>query len=334
MKKNQTPSFMHPATALSAATGSRLDHEPFCYGFVQARKMQSGKYVAELQLRRADGVLLAFAESGTGISGLETGAHVLVSGVMTCHRDIRYLSVSQAVQAVDLPPEWKLNLIDRDMIANFKDFVMLREIVWRLDEEMRGVICEVLTHADIAPGFFLAPASVAGHHAVAGGNLRHAVEVALTVARPVEGEGGELDCDLAIAAALLHDTGKALEYEAKGNGAWQMSLRGKLIGHKLTGYEYVAAAIRDCNLAPERALSLLHCLSATNAPAYVGMRSPGCLEAQIVGMADRLSGQTDLFSQLRVPGAFMGRRHKHLTEQPFFPAHTLQLSAPAHGEKA
>jgi hypothetical protein len=296
--------------------------------------MQPGRRVVQLQLSRADGTMLAFAEAATGAGGLETGAHVLVSGATTCHRDIRYLYVSQVVQAVDLPPEWKLNLIDRDMIANFNDFAMLREIIWRLDKEMRGVICEVLTHADIAPGFFLAPASVAGHHSVAGGNLRHAVEVALTVARLVEGKGAELDLDLAIAAAILHDTGKALEYEAKGNGAWQMSLRGKLIGHKLTGYEYVAAAIRECNLAPERALSLLHCLSATTAPAYVGMRSPGCLEAQIVGMADRLSGQTDLFSQLRVPGAFLGRRNAHLNEQPFFPAHTHQLGAPAQGEKA
>jgi putative nucleotidyltransferase with HDIG domain len=332
MKQNQTPSFMHPATALSAATGTRLDREPFCYGFIQTREMQPRRHVSQLQLRRADGVLLAFAESGTGISGLETGAHVLASGVMTCHRDIRYLYVSQVVQAVDLPPEWKLNLIDRDMIANFNDFVMLREIIWRLDEEMRGVICEVLTHADIAPGFFLAPGSVAGHHAVAGGNLRHAVEVALTVARLVQDHGTDLDRDLAIAAAILHDVGKALEYEAKGNGAWQMSLRGKLIGHKLTGYEYVAAAVRDYELGHERALSLLHCLSASSAPAYLGMRSPACMEAQIVSMADRLSGQTDLFSQLRIPGKFMGRRHKHLTEQPFFPSNVLQLSAPAHGE--
>ena len=324
---------MHPATALSAATGIQLESEPFKYSFVMAKKGQSGEPVAELQLSRAEGSLLAFAPRGTGAAGMEAGSQVLVTGVMSKHKGVRYLLVSGVLRAVDLDPVWKLNLVDRDLIANFNDFVMLREIIWRLDEEMRGVICEVLTHTDIAPGFFLAPASVAGHHAVAGGNLRHALEVALTVARLVEDHGTDLDRDLAVAAAILHDLGKALEYDAKPSGEWRMSLRGKLIGHKLTGYEYVAAAVRECNLAPERALSLLHCLSATNAPTYVGMRSPACVEAQIVSMADRLSGQANLFSQLRVPGAFMGRRHKHLIEQPFFPAHTLQLSAPTHGEK-
>ncbi len=333
MKQDQTASFLRPTDAISAATGTKLQAAPFNYGFVQKGRTQSGGVAAEMQLSRVDGSLLAFAEQPIGGMGLEVGARVLVGGTMRTHRGIRYLHVATICRAVDVAREWKLNLLPRDLIADFDSFMELREIIWRLDAQMRAVVCEVLTHDDIAAGFFQSPSSVAGHHAFKGGNLRHAVEVATIVIRLIGDEQVTLDRDLAIASAILHDVGKALEYEAKSDNEWRMSLRGKLIGHKLTGYEYVAAAVRDCGLAPERALSLLHCLSATNAPAYLGMRSPACLEAQIVSMADKLSGQTNLFSQLQVAGSMLGRSHPHLTERPLYPANALQIDAPRDGGK-
>lgn len=332
MNQDRDGSFLRPTDAISAATGAKLQAAPFNFGFVQKGRMQSGGVAAEIQLSRVDGTLLAFAQHPLVDIGVGVGARVLVSGTMRTHRGIRYLHVATLCRALDLAREWKLNLLPRDLIADFDSFLALREIIWRLDAQMRSVVCEVLTHDDIAPGFFQSPSSVAGHHAFKGGNLRHTVEVATIVTRLVGDEPVALDRDLAIAAAILHDVGKALEYEAKADNEWRMSLRGRLIGHKLTGYEYVAAAVRDCGLAPERALSLLHCLSATNAPAYLGLRSPSCLEAQIVSMADKLSGQTNLFSQLQVASSLIGRRHPHLSERPLYPANALQISAPSRGD--
>jgi len=335
MNPSTTYSFMHPTEALSASTGTKLEDAPFRFAFMQNGRSKAGKVVCELQLSRADGNLLAFAEraEGQGRTDIEAGAQVLVSGVVCKHRSIQYLYVTSIRGVQDIDREWKLNLICRDMIADLAAYRALREIIWQLDAPMRSVVCEVLSHDDIASGFFQAPSSVSGHHSVAGGNLRHAVEVAQLVMGLAENYGAEVDRDLAIAAAILHDVGKALEYEAGGPNAWRMSLRGKLIGHKLSGYEYVASAVRACEISQDRAVALLHCLSATKAPDYLGLRAPACLEAHIVSTADRLSGQAELFSRMRVPDSFLGKRHPHLSERPFYPAHLLTLSEQPNGGK-
>ena len=167
--------------------------------------------------------------------------------------------------------------------------------------------------------FLCGPASVAGHHSDMGGNFRHAVEVAELCDRLAE-TGERIAIDVLLLAALLHDAGKADEYDFdRRRQVFVMSERGALVGHRHTVIEWVAAALATRRiLLPEiKHLGLLHCLTAGVGADFLGIRRPATLEAKILSLADRLSGDSDLFRQNAREQPGFGRYHKHLQGRPF-----------------
>jgi 3'-5' exoribonuclease len=88
--------------------------------------------------------------------------------------------------------------------------------------------------------FVMGPSSLSGHHNDREGNLRHSVEVAERALALAAGD--PVVCEEAlILGALLHDAGKADEYRL-ANRRLVLSDRGRLIGHRTTVIEWIAAA--------------------------------------------------------------------------------------------
>ena len=167
--------------------------------------------------------------------------------------------------------------------------------------------------------FCTGPSSMEGHHHDEAGNLRHTVEVAEQV-RALATDRAYVDRDLAVLAALLHDAGKAEEYRRRADGSWGMSDRGRLIGHRTTVIEWVAGAIARwrIRLPAGHEMALLHILAAVaHAPAWMGLREPQTPEAELLSLADRLSGTDDLMQRLLPNGAGWGAYHKHLGRRPY-----------------
>ncbi|MBN2333255.1 MAG: HD domain-containing protein [Deltaproteobacteria bacterium] len=102
--------------------------------------------------------------------------------------------------------------------------------------------------------FQLAPAAKAMHHAYLGGLLEHTVGV-LQLALQIAPLYPQLDQDLLVAGALLHDIGKVVElgYEK----SFTYTARGRLLGHIVIGAEMVAAKVAKINGFPESLLILL-----------------------------------------------------------------------------
>jgi 3'-5' exoribonuclease len=152
-----------------------------------------------------------------------------------------------------------------------------------------------------------------------GGNFLHALEVAelcATLAEPPR----RIAIDVLLLAALLHDAGKADEYDYdRRRQVFVMSERGALVGHRHTVIEWIAAAMATRRIAiPEiKHLGLLHCLTAGVGAEFLGIRRPATLEAKILSHADRLSGDADLFRQTAPKQAGFGRYHKHLHGRPY-----------------
>lgn len=145
--------------------------------------------------------------------------------------------------------------------------------------------------------FAMGPSSLRHHHSDWNGNLRHSIDVAER-ARDIGRAVPLVNSALLIAAGLLHDAAKADEYRwDRGLHAFRLSDRGELIGHRDTLIEWLAVARRDGQVVIPEAqyLELLHTINATSgAPAWLGLREPRCLEAEILSMADRLSGREDI----------------------------------------
>lgn len=167
--------------------------------------------------------------------------------------------------------------------------------------------------------YCIGPSSMQGHHAERNGNLRHSLEVARQM-RSLCAERDFAHLGVGVLAALLHDAGKADEYRRGMDGKLTLSDRGRLVGHRWTVLEWIAAARARWNiLVPEREhLSLVHALtSSAYAPEWTGLRAPTTPEATLLSLADRLSGSDALMSRCAPEGEGWGRYHPHLKGRPF-----------------
>lgn len=170
--------------------------------------------------------------------------------------------------------------------------------------------------------FCIGPSSMQNHHAEINGNLRHCVETARRLQRDCADLADLLDPGFCILLGLLHDAGKADEYQLSSNGQWIMTDRGSLLGHKVTITEWIAIAkdVHGVDLHEDSYLALQHCLnSAQNAPQWLGVRESVMLEAFLLSGHDRTSGKLDMFRRLAPPAnRGWGCRHVHMKYRPYF----------------
>ncbi len=78
----------------------------------------------------------------------------------------------------------------------------------------------------------MGPSSVNAHHNYDNGNLIHSVELALWMRDSIK-HADPSKYALAVLVGLLHDAGKADEYQLTASGGWKLTDRGKLLGHKV-----------------------------------------------------------------------------------------------------
>ena len=178
---------------------------------------------------------------------------------------------------VETPPE------DHHALwAEFQTFIdAIRHDELRMT--VRGVFDE------IGETFRWAPAAVAMHHAYRHGLLEHTVHMA-RAGRALLPLYTEVDPDLAIAGLLLHDTGKAIEYE--GTLATKRSRRGILQGHVVLGYQLARKHGIKARLDQDRLERLEHIiLSHQGEPEWGAAVYAATPEAVFVSMVDNLDAK-------------------------------------------
>ena len=93
---------------------------------------------------------------------------------------------------------------------------------------LRELVFSFLDDGEIGPAFLRAPAAKRLHHAWLGGLLEHVLFL-VRICRATAPFYPEVDADLLVAGAILHDIGKVRELA--WNGTFQYTLEGQLIGH-------------------------------------------------------------------------------------------------------
>lgn len=228
-------------------------------------------------------------------------------------------------------PEADLDLfatVPHDWVSDRTLVKRASALTTRLEPGFRALVNAVLWDGERLHRFVSGPSSMNGHHSEWNGNFRHAIEtaeIALEQGRAV----AMVSQDVLLTAALLHDAGKADEYRvAAGGRRFELTDRGVLVGHRHTILEWLAVARGTSARQIDEAhyLSLLHALTAAKGAEWLGVREPVSLEATLLQVADRISGQVDLVGTHAPTRPGFGRYHRHLRGRPYV------LGAVARGE--
>ena len=132
----------------------------------------------------------------------------------------------------------------------------INEIMQEVDEKINSVsnlylkklLASLFNEPDFREKFMNAPAAKKLHQAYRGGLAEHTINVA-NFCEAICRIYPQVNRDLLITTALLHDIGKIEEY--KLNGTIEYTDKGKLIGHIIIGTEIIDSKIKKINNFPE-----------------------------------------------------------------------------------
>ena len=163
------------------------------------------------------------------------------------------------------------------------------------DEPFRRLLRRCLgANTDLGNAFRTHPAAKKNHHAYLSGLLEHTLSVTHLCDRLVEhygGQGVQLDRDLLITGALLHDLGKV--QELKGFPAPGYTTAGQLLGHIVIGMNLVSEEAGQVpELSDDRLTLLLHLVASHQGkPEWDSPKVPQLREALMLHYADDLDAK-------------------------------------------
>lgn len=155
---------------------------------------------------------------------------------------------------------------------------------------LKRLLASVVEDPAIAPKFKRAPAAKSMHHAFLGGLLEHVVSLC-GLCRAVAAHYPELDADLLLAGAILHDVGKVeeLSYER----AFGYTVPGELLGHIVMAVELVRKKTEAiAGFPPELRLLLEHMILSHHGQLEFGSpKPPRFREAVVLHYLDDLDSK-------------------------------------------
>src|SRR5207253_6561451 len=144
--------------------------------------------------------------------------------------------------------------------------------------DLRATVGRFLADQTVRAGLRSLPATPEGHHGYAGGVLEHTVGVA-TICRETAQLHPRLRSDLLLAAALLHDLGRARELGPPPS--FRQTEEGRLLGHVHLGLRLIED--RAPALEAEVRAELLHAVAV-----HHDLRSAKTAEAAVLYHANQL----------------------------------------------
>ncbi|MCX7653776.1 MAG: HD domain-containing protein [Fervidobacterium sp.] len=234
---------------------------------IKSKKLQEtkdGKKFLLLTLEDRTGSIRAIdwynAEKNDQI--LQTGTVVSVTGKVVYFDERLQINISNSETAIKKLSESEYD-IERFVSKAKNPEEMFNELLNMVnsvkDKDFRKLLnAFFVDDRSFVEAFKNAPAGMRIHHAYMGGLLEHSLNVAKIVEQ-VCALYSQLDRDLLITGALLHDIGKVKEYTITQRGI-EVTTEGELLGHTIIGIEYID---KKAHTVPyEKMLKLKHLIAS------------------------------------------------------------------------
>jgi len=220
-------------------------------------------------------------------------------------------------------PQVRIDRLVGEEILNLEDFLPkakrdmgeMRTELQQVHEDIGNLhlsrlLGHVFSDQEFDAAFSMAPAAKMYHHACIGGLLEHSLAV-VRLCSFVADEHPEIDRDLLLTGAILHDVGKVTAYTARP--VLDLTDEGRLIDHVVEGALRVQSAIESVDGFPRELRNrLLHAILAHHGALERGSPVvPKTVEALALHHADWLDGSVRGFldhveSEPVSPGGWTG----------------------------
>ena len=226
----------------------------------------------------------------------EIGDVIQVKGVVISYKAQLQVTVNKITKI----PEEEYNLSDY-LETTDKDINKLSEKLYNYVDSignsyLKQLLSKIFDDKEFFTIFAQAPAAKTWHHNYIGGLLEHTVAVASICEFATHLY--EVDKDLLITGALLHDIGKVLEYNIKPT--IEFTAEGRLVGHIPLGDHILSTKAAEIdNFPPDLLFKLRHLILAHHGEyEKASARLPQTLEAIVLHHADNFDAQTVGVAQL------------------------------------
>ena len=226
---------------------------------------------------------------------LEGAEAFMVSGAVDINKFSNDMTLQVVVQKFDnlLPEDDITNLLPKGNFNEQEYITRLQNLIKTVRNPGLRALLETIFSGNLYDKFIMNPAGMRMHHAYIGGLLQHSVDVA-GIAIALAEQIGNVDKDLVVTGALLHDIGKLREISSQIG--FPYTNEGRLIGHIAMSIIIVQEAAAKLKLPSARLEQLQHILLSHHGDNEKG--SPvecATKEAFIVHYADEIDAIMNQF---------------------------------------
>ncbi|MDD3049924.1 MAG: HD domain-containing protein [Candidatus Cloacimonetes bacterium] len=280
--------------------GDLLNQEIVSYFLVAQKELREGQkdFYLRMQFNDNTGSVAAniWNNAKSFSEKFEEGDVVKVKAVVISYKGQVQLTVNKLKKAE--AEEYDLSDF---VMSTQKDTTELSDKLFSLidglkNEYLKQLMKIIFENKEFYTKFANCPAAKTWHHNYIGGLLEHTVAVARIC--EFSAKLYNVDKDLLICGALLHDIGKVQEYNYKTS--IEFSNIGRLIGHLSLGDQIVYETAKQINAFPDDLLMKVRHLILAHHGEYekASVRLPQTLEATLLHHADNLDAQTTGVLQL------------------------------------
>lgn len=172
-----------------------------------------------------------------------------------------------------------------EMYAELMDYVKQVD-----DEKIKALLLRIINDIDFKEKFKVHPGAIEIHHNWIGGLLEHTLQI-LAYCKLSWAFFPELDKDILIAGAILHDIGKLDEIEVTSR--IKGTTEGQLIGHTTLGAINLSEKLKENDIDKTTKIKLIHMVISHLGKLEFGAgKTPMFSEAVVLHYADELSAKT------------------------------------------